>query len=214
MNTDPYYSHAMDTATARLKNAQGAQGIFGSSVGTQQIADSNANLLGQQALANANYGLQRGQVAGNLAAGADLSSRGASQDMLGWLGGMGGLGLGLQNADLSRLMAGGSMAGQMDNMGLAQLMAGVNAAQGAQGALRGRAQDYFNNQLAIGDRESQATGNIYGQMLGQDQGLFQNQQDAYLGYPREGLNQSLNGRKSSEEGIGNGLAAFGKMFGM
>lgn len=210
-NTSPYYQRASDLATHKLQNAQAAQGILGSSVGTQQIADAQANLLGQQALADANYGLQRGATAGNLASGADLSSRGASQDALGWLGGLGQLALGTQAGDTSRMLAGGQLANLSDQGGLAQLMSGMNAAQGAQGALRNRAQDYFNNTMGLGGAEAGILGNNYGQALQNNQALFMAQLEAQLAPYREQLNQSLNGRASSEQGLGNLMSMAGSL---
>lgn len=207
-NTDPFYQHAIDRTTAHLNNQAGARGQFNSTGALQTIGDATANLRGQQAQADAQYGLNRGQVAGSLASGADLSSRGINQNQLGWMQGLGSLGLGLQNSDLNRLMTGMNAAGGVDQTGLAQIMSGMNAAGQAQNALRNRGQDYFGNMMGIGGAQSNIYGNTYGQMLGNDQRLFDDYQQALLGLPREQLNQSLNGRASTEQGIGNlaGLA--------
>jgi hypothetical protein len=152
--------------------------------------------------------LNRGQVAGSLGSAADTSSRGINQNQLGWMQGLGSLGLGLQNSDLNRLMTGMNAAGGVDQSSLSQLMSGMGAAGQAQNALANRGQNYFNNQMGLGQQQAGILGNTYGQMLGVDQGLFGDQQQALLGLPREQLNQSINGRASSEEGIGNlaGLA--------
>jgi hypothetical protein len=207
-NTDPYYKHAIDATTAHLNNQAGARGQFNSTGALQTIGDATANLRGQQAQADAQYGLNRGQVAGSLGSAADTSSRGINQNQLGWMQGLGSLGLGLQNSDLQRLMTGMNAAGGVDQTSLAQLMAGMGAANTAQGALASRGQNYFNNLNQLGGQQAGILGNTYGAMLGNDQQLFNDQQAALLGLPREQLNQSLNGRASTEEGIGNlaGLA--------
>lgn len=213
-NTDPYFQHAMDRSTAELNNAAAARGQFNSTGALQTIGDANANLLGQQAAQNAQYGLQRGQTAGSLAQGADASSRGINQNQLGWMQGLGSLGLGVQNADLQRLMSGGQLAGNADQLGLAQLMSGMNAAGGAQGALAQRGQNYFNNQMGLANAQNGIYSGTYGAMLGNDQKMFDDQQAALLGLPREQLNQSLNGRASTEQGIGNLAGLAGKVGGM
>lgn len=208
-NTDPYYSHAMDTATSKLNNQFGARGMYGSSAATNAIGESNANLLGQQALANANYGLNRGQVAGQLGSAADASSRGMSQDQLAWTQGLGNLALGTQNADLQKLLGGANVAQGVDQSGLSQLLGGMGASQGAQTALRNRGNDYFSNVMGLAGPQAAAQQNLGLGALMNDQNLFDQQIQASLGYPRENLNQSLNGRASTESGIGNLFALFG-----
>lgn len=212
-NTDPYFQHAMDRSTAELNNAAAARGQFNSTGALQTIGDANANLLGQQAAQNAQYGLQRAQTAGSLGSAADASSRGINQNELGWMQGLGGLGLGLQNSDLQRTMAGGTLAGNADQLGLAALMSGMNAAGGAQGALAQRGQNYFNNQMGLANAQNGIYSGTYGAMLNNDQQMFNDQQAALLGLPREQLNQSLNGRASTEQGIGNLFGLMGKMGG-
>lgn len=212
-NTEPYYSHASDVATAHLNNQAAARGQLGSTGALQSIADSNANIFGQQALADANYGLQRGQTAGSLAQGADTSSRGINQNQLGWMQGLGALGTGLQNSDTQRTLAGGQLAGNADQLGLAQIMSGMSAANTAQGDLATRGQNYFNNMMGIGDAQSKIYGGAYGSAIQNDNDLFSQLMAAKLGLPREQLNESLNGRASSEQGISNLAGLFGKGLG-
>lgn len=212
-NTDPYYAHALDTATKQATGSAARAGLLGNSSTQEGLNDLSANILGQQALANANYGLQRGQVAGGLGSAADASARSNSQNQLGWMQGLGSLGMGLQNSDLNRLMGGAGAAGNADQVGLAQLMSGMGAANTAQNALAQRGQNYFNNQMNLAQPQVGIYGNTYGQMLGNDQTLFNDQQQALLGLPREQLNQSLNGRASTEQGIGNLFGLMGGMMG-
>jgi len=213
-DTSPFYNHALDTAENSLQRQAANSGLLGSSGTVAKAGDVAANIAGQKALADANYGLQRGSLAGSLASSADTSSRGLSQDQLSWLSGLGGLGLGVQNADLNRTMAGGNLAGNADQTGLASLMAGGSLAGSAQDALRQRAQDYYNNQLKLGAASSDILGQGYGGLLGSDQNNFDMVQQALMGWPTEAQNQSIQGQQRSEQGIMNGLSTFGKMFGL
>lgn len=213
-DTSPYYNHALDTAENSLQRQAANSGLLGSSGTVAKAGDVAANIAGQKALADANYGLQRGSLGGSLASSADTSSRGLSQDQLSWLSGLGGLGLGVQNADLARTMAGGNLAGQADQTGLASLMGGGSLAGGAENALRQRAQDYFNNQNQLGMEQSGILGNGYGGLLGSDQNNFDMVQQALMGWPTEAQNQSINGQQRSEQGIMNLFSTAGKMFGM
>lgn len=212
-DTSPYYDHALTTAENALKSQAASSGLLGSSGTVAKAGDIGANIAGQKALADANYGLQRAQLGGQLGGAADASSRGASADQLGWLSGLGSLGLGTQNADLQRLMGGGALAGNADQTGLASLMGGMGAATGAQNALRGRGQDYFNNMMNLGGAQSDIYGRGYGGLLGSDQANFDQLQQALLGWPTEADAQSKNGRASTEQGIGNLFGLFGSMLG-
>lgn len=212
-NTDPFYSRAVQQTTNHLNNQAAARGQFNSTGALQTIGDATANLRGQQAQADAQYGLNRGQVAGSLGSAADTSSRGINQNQLGWMQGLGSLGLGLQNSDLSRLMTGMNAAGGVDQTNLAQIMAGQGAAGQAQQALANRGQNYFNNLNQMGGQQAGVLGNTYGAMLGNDQKLFDDYQQALLGLPREQLNQSIGGRKNTEEGIGNLAGIMGSFMG-
>ena len=213
-DTSPYYDHALTTAENALKSQAASSGLLGSSGTVAKAGDIGANIAGQKALADANYGLQRAQLGGQLGGAADASSRGASADQLGWLSGLGSLGLGTQNADLQRLMGGGALAGNADQTGLASLMGGMGAATGAQNALRGRGQDYFDNMFNLGRAQSGIYGTGYGGLLGSDQANFDQLQQALLGWPTEAQNQSHEGRASSEQGILNGLSAFKSIMSM
>lgn len=212
-NTDPFYSRAVQQTTNHLNNQAAARGQFNSTGALQTIGDATANLRGQQAQADAQYGLNRGQVAGSLGSAADASSRGINQNQLGWMQGLGSLGMGLQNSDLQRLMTGMNAAGGVDQTNLAQIMGGMGAANTAQGALANRGQNYFNNLNQLGGQQAGILGNTYGAMLGNDQKLFDDYQSALLGLPREQLNQSLNGRKSTEEGIQSGASTMMSIMG-
>lgn len=212
-STAPFYDRAVQQATNALNRQAAATGQLGSSFANGQVADAAANLYGQQALNDANYGLQRAQTAGQLSQGADTSSRGASQDFLSWLTNGGQLSNQVDSNTLARLMGGGALAGNVDQGGQSGLLNGMQAANLAQSAEQARAQQYFNNTMGLGSAQAQAEMGMYLPMIQADLGMLDASQQAALGYPKEGLAQSVNGRASSEQGIGNFMGLGGKFFG-
>lgn len=213
-NTDPYYNNAVRLASNDINSQMAARGLYGGGTGAAPVNEAITNLRAQQAKDNAQYGLQRAGLGGQLASGADASSLNALQGQLGWLTGLGGLGLGVQNADLQRLLGGGALAGQTQAGQLAGLNAGMGAALGAQGALENRGQNFFNNNLQMGNALSQSLQNIYMQQLAAEMGLTSQQIQTALGYGTNAANQSVNNQQRSEQGIMNGVSTFGKLFGM
>ena len=209
-----YYDTAVRKAGEGIERAFGARGMRGSSAELDQLAESGGNLRAQEARDNANYGLQRAGLAGNLASGADTSSGRDITNRLSWMTGLGGLGLGTQNSDLNRLLGAAGIATGLDTSGLNWLNSGMNAALGAQGAMRGRGQDFFNNNLNATTAEMGPMFQAYMSMLGNDQALQQAAIDASTGWAREGANQSTQGRAASEQGIGNLFGLMGGMIGM
>lgn len=80
----PYYANARKRQMEDIDRSMAARGMYGSGAATNQIARSMENLGAQEAKDNAQYGLQRGQLAGNLGRGADISSAADSQNEQGW----------------------------------------------------------------------------------------------------------------------------------
>lgn len=191
MNTDPYYNRAIARGTSALGQKFAAMGMGNSSASMQGQSDLIQGLLGQQANEEAQYGLARGGVAGNLARGGDISSQGNAQNDLSWRLGLGNLAGNAQSAGLANMMGFGSLANQ------------------AQNQLSGRAQGYFNNLLNMGNAQAGAMTGITNQMLGTQLGLLDEAMQAYLGYPRQALNQGASDKASSEQGIGSILGILG-----
>lgn len=208
-DTSPYYNNAIRNATGDINQAMASRGLYGGGTGAAPVAAMITNMRGQQALNDAQYGLQRAGLGGQLASGADQSSLAALQGQLGWLTGLGGLGIGVQNADLNRLLGGAGIAGNIDAQTLAGLNSGMNAALGAQNALAQRGQNFFGNNLMMGNALSQSLQNIYMQQMAAELGLTQQQIQAALGYGTNAANQSVNNQQRSEQGIMN----LGSMFG-
>lgn len=157
----PYFDNAKARAAESIDAAAGARGNYGSSSAIDQNARAFTDLEGQRALKEADYALARAgedrawqSLGGQLAGSADAGSRAISQDEQNWAGLLSSLGI-----DASRL-------------GLDRTNAGMDAAQGAQGAERARGQDYFNNTAAAGDRFSDQMLRVMLQALGLDADLF------------------------------------------
>jgi hypothetical protein len=118
-----------------------ARGAYGSSAANDQTARAFTDLEGQRALKEADYNLQRlgeqrnwQSLGGQLAGQADTNSLNQNQNERQWAQMLSQLGM-----DASQL-------------GLQRTNAGMDAAGAAQGMQRQRGQDYFNNELAKGDR--------------------------------------------------------------
>lgn len=86
-----YYDNAVRNANNDLNRQMAARGQFGSSNAVGQLSNADTNLRAQQAKDNAQYGLQRAQLGGSLASGADASSLNASNNQLAWTQGLGNL---------------------------------------------------------------------------------------------------------------------------
>lgn len=183
-DTSPYYNYAVQRGGDDLNARYAAMGLGSSSAAGQAQTDLISQLRGQQALADANYGLQRAGLQGSLASGADSSSGLRANSLLGWLTGL------------------GSLAGNADQSTLAQTLGYGNLAGQAQSALTGRAQGYFDNLMNLAGQQAGAMTGISNQMLGTNLGLFDQAMQAYLGYPRQALNQGASDRASSEQGLG------------
>jgi hypothetical protein len=201
-NMSPYYDNAVLNANKDINNQYAARGLYNSSSATNALGTADANIRAQQAKDEAQYGLSRAGLGGTLAGSADTSSRGASQDMLSWLTGGGQLANAAQGLGIQGAMGLGNLGLGMEGTDLSRLNAGMGAANAAQNALRQRGQDYFNNNLGLSYADMGAM-SPYGASLQNDQALQEQQLATMLGLNQGNLNQSQNGRASSEQGIGN-----------
>jgi hypothetical protein len=158
----PYFDNAKDRAAESINLAAASRGNYGSSAAIDQNARAFTDLEGQRALKEADYNLQRlgeqrawQSLGGQLAGSADASSRGASQDQQQWAQLLSSLGI-----DASRL-------------GLDRTNAGQDAANSAQGFQRQRGQDFFSNQMAVGDRLADLMKSVYLPALDNDQEMME-----------------------------------------
>lgn len=136
-----YFENAKNRAQESINQAMAARGAYGSSAANDQTSRAFTDLEGQRALKEADYNLQRlGEqrawqgLGGQLAGQADNNSLARNQNERDWVGLLSKLGI-----DASRL-------------GLDRTNSLLDAAHVATADERTRGQDYFNNQLAKGDR--------------------------------------------------------------
>jgi hypothetical protein len=138
-----YYDNAKTRAAESIDQAAAARGNYGSSAAIDQNARAFSDLEADRAKNEANYNLARlgeqrnwQSLGGQMAGAADANTLANSRDQQGWESFLSSLGL------------------QADQLGLQRTNAGADAAGAAQSAERNRGSDYFNNELAIGDRMS------------------------------------------------------------
>lgn len=206
-NTDPYYQNAARQADEQISKAYAARGMRGGSGEMDQLSEANQNLFAQQALQNAQYGLQRGQTAGQLGSGADASSIQGAQNKLGWMTGLGGLALGTQNADLQRLLGAGGLSQNVDQDTLAWLQGGMGAALGAQGAGMTRGQNYLENVMGATNAQTSPMIQAYMAMLQNDQNLINSGINASTGGALNNANMSSQNQAQNTQGLLGGLGA-------
>jgi hypothetical protein len=184
----------------RQQTALGADIMRSADDVTGRLADQErswADLLTGYGMDSQKLALDRGSqqldwqsLFGNLSQNADQNSLAQSQNELDWVQGMGSLGLqadeaerarmaqllsGANNAQqsmLERLGFGRDTAAQIDDAELRRLAAGQDAAASAQAAQRQRAQDYFQNTMAMGGAMEGVMSGQYNPMITEDKVLL------------------------------------------
>lgn len=203
-----YYLRAMaeDRAWAGL-GLQGSVNADLSSLRQSENERAWMSGLGDLAFQGQGAGMQRwlaGLQGAGAADSADLARAGMragtatnAQNMgMDRMNALGDLAFRSGDEDLRRTMAGADMAGLADNTNLNFLNSGFNAAGATQNAERQRGQDYFNNTFATSGAFSDMFGGAYGDIIGNDQSLFDSWAGALLGYDTEAL--SLEQRAEAE----------------
>lgn len=205
----PYFDRARSEGAAGLNTQYGARGMYGSSAALRGLSDMYTKVGAEEAKANADYQLRRGETAGGLARGADTSSLGSSQNELGWITGGANISNAADQNRLAQTLGYGSLAGAADQTELAKLLGYGNLATMSDTQLGNRANDAFNSQLALSDRQA---GTITGMGQAGQQADYQTMIEAIqaaLGYPREAANQNTNDREGVLGDIGKVMAIFG-----
>lgn len=145
-----YYDNAVQHATGDINKQLASRGLFGSSEGLNQLGHATTDLRAEEANRNADYRLKTDAanqawtgLGGNLAGGADASSRQGSQNELSWLN------AGMQNA----LGAEGARTERTQNFFNntilpAQMQAGMQT--DAYNQMQQGDQDYFGNSIMFG----------------------------------------------------------------
>lgn len=169
---NPYYTNAKRMASEDIDKRLSARGLYGSSAADDAIREAMTNLSAEQANREADYGLRRSALGGQLGSAADVSSRGASESERAWLDALRGVASGADTADLNYLNSGMTAAGE------------------AQGAQTTRGQNMIHNALDLGDRFSGLMGDSYDKTIQGDQGLMSDAQNMRLGNATEQANQA------------------------
>jgi hypothetical protein len=125
-NMNPYYDNAERNATNDINKQMAARGSFGSSNAVGVLSNATTNLRAQQAKDEAQYGLSRYGLEGQLASGADSSSGAQSQNDLNWMRGISDLGFANQKEGTARYELGNE-----DAFKAASTMSGIQGSVGA-----------------------------------------------------------------------------------
>lgn len=156
-----YYDNAQRQSDNAINTQMAARGSYGSSNAIGQLSNADTNLRAQQARDQAQYGLQRAQLGGSLAGGADSQSNNASQNQLAWTQGLGALAFQGQQAGMQRyeqgnqdaMQAAGALSGlegqnyqDASNADTGLMDAAMNAQNGALTQGSTNAQNDFNTQ--------------------------------------------------------------------
>lgn len=183
-----YFDNAKNRAAESINQAMAARGAYGSSAANDQTARAFTDLEGQRALKEADYNLQRlGEqrawqgLGGQLAGQADTNSLNAANNERQWAQMLSQLGL-----DASQL-------------GLQRTNAGMDAAMATQGAQRSRGNDYFNQQMAMGDRMADLYKTTILPGLDNDAAMMEN---ASSGGVAQGNQAAANERTNANDAIG------------
>jgi|GEM_PF-4977575 len=178
-----YYDNAVSSTNADLSKQAAAQGLSGSSAAMGQIATADQTLRGQEAQANAQYGLQRGQLGGQLAGQADQSTA-------------------------QTLGLGGQLAGNTASQGLQGLTAGMGAASNAEQALQQRQGQYINQLMGYAGGTTGAGTAIGGADVNSQDQLLNNYLESLVAGPSQAVqmqNQSGGAGGGSYGQLGSGI---------
>lgn len=195
-NLDPYFERARERTANDINSAFAARGMYNSSTATGALGDAMVGLSAEQAQQEANYDLARAAedrawtgLGGQLAGGADANALGQAGLNLQHLLGLGGLAQGADRAEIAQFLAGLQASGAIDQNTLNALNSYFGAAAGAQGARRGRVQDFFGNVYAPAAATAGIMGDSFESGFTADQQAFFEELALKLGIPVEALMQ-------------------------
>jgi hypothetical protein len=194
-NLAPYYENAKRRTAESLGTNMASRGSYGSSAMNDQIGEAFTNLEAERANREGQYGLSRAGMAGNLAQGADSTSRMASQDALGWL-------------NSGQNWAQGADAGLYG-----RLNGGMGAATTAEQLRRQRGRDYFNDTFQMGNTMMGLTQDTYNSMMQNDASALDASMLMGTGLAREALNQGYRTQERHKADGEWGANMFGSVMG-
>ncbi len=179
-----YYDRAKERAVETLDASLAARGAYGSSVGLGQIGETISDLEADRARTEADYDLRR------------------SETERGWLDSLAEIQSGAGRDRIDRISAGGAFAGVTDTSKQNRLRSGQDAANSAQDLQRERGQDYFDNNLKMGDSMSGLIGESGSGAMSNDQALMDSIISLLIGQGATGVSNATywgqQGRDDSE----------------
>jgi len=105
-NMDPYYDNAQRNSANDINKQMAARGQYGSSNAVGVLSNASTNLRAQEAKDNAQYGISRYGLEGQLASGSDASSVNQSQNEENWMKGLTDLGFANEKEGAARAQLG------------------------------------------------------------------------------------------------------------
>lgn len=215
-----YYDRAKERSASSINKQLAARGLYGSSGGLDQLGQAMTDLDAQRANREADYNLQRrgeerqwAGLGGSLAGQADSNSLAQSNNELSWMSGLADVANMGQGNQMNRLGQGQAAANQAQGMGFDRLGMGQNFAFGAQDAGQGRAQQLFNNNMAMANPLAGLMTGSYNDMLGMDQMLMDSGMGMELGLGAEALNQDRFQQQDKWNQMSNTADLFGSVMG-
>lgn len=196
--TDPglgrFYQNAWQQGSADIDKQFAAKGMGNSGAAMEAAAKLRGNLGAEQANREADYGLRRAQIGGQLAGQASSEALGAGGQRLGAAAQLGGLAQGADAGNLGRMVAGGNFARQ------------------GQEALEGRERGAFDDMLGYGNAVSGVMAPGYENLFSSDAMLFGQPIEAALaamGVKIQGEEARRAGMRNAA-GLGLGIAQLAK----
>lgn len=212
-STQPYFDNARRAYSDSMNSELASRGAYGSSAGLGILSRGLGDLSAQEARENAQYGLQRAGLGGQLASGADASERANSADSLGWLTGVGGLGTMAQQAGNQRFTAGFNAAQGLDQGQLTRLISGQNAATTAQDARRTRGRDMMDDLTKNYAGLAGMTQDEMDKLLQDDQALLDAQLAMFTGAGSEYYSGAVAKENKQRADLNSGLETFASIYG-
>ncbi len=195
---DPYYNNAEKRSTEGINQAVAARGAYGSSAANDQISRGITDLEAEKANREADYNLRRlGEqrawqgLGGQLANQSDNIAAGQSKDEQDWAALLSKMGL-----DASHL-------------GLDRTNAGMDAAGNAQGFTRARGNDYFDQQMRMGDKMADLMKFFMGPALANDAASMENASSGGVAEGNQTAANESNNAANTVEALKTGAQIYG-----
>lgn len=178
-NLGAYYDNARTRQTQDMNRELGSRGAYNSSAALDQIAQGNATLNAQQAKDEGQYGLDRAStlgnlaaIGGNLASGADTSSRSSADSKLGYLRTGGELAHTSTQDELARVTGAVDAGATVDRVEIEKLRTAADIALSGQREHNDIGQNAFKNAIDLGAKTAGVAQQAYQDILDGDKELL------------------------------------------